>query len=250
VGELRLNADKNIVLLRTIKPIIWPVLLGWLCFSTCKREFSKRDRAIEEKAITLIPEETRTTFLLKIRCYFCIRMDLQEVLVIQCIKTNRLRNVAGWNCCSKQVQNKIQGHFLYRKPVPAVTLSVKSTTEAKCSYGWVYREEKNADKTLQFARLGYDAKRIAPNKTVIIPFYMVVMPHLLKLKRKKNNIKHNQKHVWILNHYNKKRYILSPKGETVWDFWSYLHLFAICFGLVKKEIWKSMMLLFHFTTSY
>jgi hypothetical protein len=28
-------------------------------------------------------------------------------------------------------------------------ISVKSTTEAKCPYGWVYREEKNADKTLR-----------------------------------------------------------------------------------------------------
>jgi hypothetical protein len=54
----------------------------------------------------------------------------------------------------------------------------------------VYREEKNADKTLRILnRLGYDAKRIAPNKkTVIIPFYMVVMPHLLKPKSKKKSI--------------------------------------------------------------
>jgi hypothetical protein len=35
----------------------------------------------------------------------------------------------------------------------------------------VYREEKNADKTLRILnRLGYDAKRIAPKKTVIIRF--------------------------------------------------------------------------------
>jgi hypothetical protein len=38
-------------------------------------------------------------------------------------------------------------------------------------------------------RLGYDAKRIAPKKTVIIPFYMVVMPHLLKPKKKRNQYK-------------------------------------------------------------
>jgi hypothetical protein len=54
------------------------------------------------------------------------------------------------------VQNKFKikfSTFLYRKPVPAVTLSVKSTTEAKMPYhimAGVYREEKNADKTLQF----------------------------------------------------------------------------------------------------
>jgi hypothetical protein len=79
-----------------------------------------------------------------------------------------------------------------------VTLS-KSTTEAKMPYhyGWSLQREKNADKTLRILNRLY-AKQTNPNKkTVIIPFYMVVMPHLLKPKRKKKSIKHNPE-AWIL----------------------------------------------------
>jgi hypothetical protein len=62
-----------------------------------KRDFRKEIEAIEEKAtITLIPEETRTTnSYLKYAAIFVLGWDLQEVLVINVSKPNRLRNVAG-----------------------------------------------------------------------------------------------------------------------------------------------------------
>ena len=104
----------------------------------------------------------------------------------------------------KQVQNKIQqATFFIESPVPAVTLSVKSTKEIKMPYhimAGVYREEKNADKTLRIlTRLGYDAKRIAPNKNGYFPVLYGSYATFAEAEKAKKEI--NEKHnpeAWIL----------------------------------------------------
>ena len=84
-----------------------------------------------------------------------------------------------------------------------VTLSVKSDKAVKMPYhimAGVYREEKNADKTLRIlTNLGYNAKRIAPNKNGFYPVLYGSYATFAEAEKAKKeiNIKHNPE-AWIL----------------------------------------------------
>jgi hypothetical protein len=73
----------------------------------------------------------------------------------------------------KQVQNKIQQATFFISGSCSDTFCKidYGSKNALSHYGWSLQRRKNADKTLRILnRLGYDAKRIAPNKKVIIRF--------------------------------------------------------------------------------
>lgn len=180
IGDICLNADNNLVFTPYdqtnyltssfgLSPFISPLV---------KRElFEKELEVIEEKApIPLVPETRTTRPYLKYAAIFVLGLGLTGSLSYQIYqKQIATETILVETAVQKQVQNKIQqATFFIESPVPAVTLSVKSVKEeVKFPYhimAGVYREEKNAQKTLnELTRLGFKARRIAPNKHGLFP---------------------------------------------------------------------------------
>ena len=179
VGDLRLNADKNIVFTPYDQTNYLTSSFGLAPFVSplVKREiFEKEVEAIEEKAtITMVPETRTANPYLKYAAIFVLGLGLAGSVGYQMYQNQiASETILVETAVQKQVQNKIQqATFFIESPVPAVTLTLKSDKEMKMPYhimAGVYREEKNADKTLRIlTRLGYDAKRIAPNRNGYFP---------------------------------------------------------------------------------
>jgi hypothetical protein len=172
-----------------------------------KREiFEQKIQAIEEKeTVVLIPETRTMNPYLKYAAIFVLALGLTGSVGYP-IYQNQIatQTTLVETAVQKQVQNKIQeATFFIESPVPAVTLSVKSAAEAKMSYhimAGVYREEKNAQKTFnQLTRLGYKARRIAPNKHGLFPVLYGSYATIAEAEKAKQEIhkKHNPE-AWIL----------------------------------------------------
>jgi hypothetical protein len=209
VGDLCLNADSNIVFTPYdqtnyltnsfgLSPFVSPLV---------KREiFEQKIQAIDEKEpIVLIPETRRMNPYLKYAAIFVLGLGLTGSVGYP-IYQNQIatQTTLVETAVQKQVQNKIQeATFFIESPVPAVTLSVKSAAEVKMSYhimAGVYREEKNAQKTFnQLTRLGYKARRIAPNKHGLFPVLYGSYATIAEAEKAKQEIhkKHNPE-AWIL----------------------------------------------------
>jgi hypothetical protein len=209
VGDLCLNADSNIIFTPYdqtnyltnsfgLSPFVSPLV---------KREiFEQKIEAIEDKEpIVLIPETRRMNPYLKYAAIFVLGLGLTGSVGYP-IYQNQIatQTTLVETAVQKQVQNKIQeATFFIETPIPAVTLSVKSAVEAKMSYhimAGVYREEKNAQKTFnQLTRLGYKARRIAPNKHGLFPVLYGSYATIAEAEKAKQEIqkKHNPE-AWIL----------------------------------------------------
>ncbi|MFV8441327.1 SPOR domain-containing protein [Flavobacterium sp. LB2P44] len=210
VGDLRLNADHNIVFTPYDQTNYLTSSFGLAPFVSplVKRAiFEKEVEAIEEKAtITMVPEQTRTANpYLKYAAIFVLGLGLAGSVGYPMYQNQiASETILVETAVQKQVQNKIQqATFFIESPVPAVTLSVKSTKEIKMPYhimAGVYREEKNANKTLRIlSRLGYNAKRIAPNRNGYFPVLYGSYATFAEAEKAKKEI--NEKHnpeAWIL----------------------------------------------------
>jgi hypothetical protein len=210
VGDLRLNTDKNIVFTPYDQTNYLASSFGLAPFVSplVKRAiFEKEVEAIEEKAtITMVPEQTRTANpYLKYAAIFVLGLGLAGSVGYPMYQNQiASETILVETAVQKQVQNKIQqATFFIESPVPAVTLTLKSDKEMKMPYhimAGVYREEKNADKTLRIlTRLGYDAKRIAPNRNGYFPVLYGSYATFAEAEKAKKEI--NEKHnpeAWIL----------------------------------------------------
>jgi hypothetical protein len=206
IGELRLNTDENLIFVPFnqtnylmdsfgLSPFVSPLV---------KREiFEKKIEAIEEKVpIALIPEARTASPFLKYAAILVVSLGLStsigySVYQDQIVSKTLLVETA----VQKQVQNKIQeATFFIESPVPAVTLSVK---EGKMPYhimAGVYRSEKNAQKAFDnLVKLGYKARRIAPNKHGFFPVLYGSYSTFAEAEKAKTEIhkKHNPE-AWIL----------------------------------------------------
>ena len=172
-----------------------------------KREiFEKEIEAIEEKStITMVPETRKANPYLKYAAIFVLGLGIAGSVGYPMYQNQiASETILVETAVQKQVQNKIQqATFFIESPIPAVTLTVKSDKEMKMPYhimAGVYREEKNANKTLRIlTRLGYDAKRIAPNKNGLLPVIYGSYATIAEAEKAKVEIqkKHNPE-AWIL----------------------------------------------------
>jgi hypothetical protein len=209
VGDLCLNADSNLIFTPYDQTNYLTNSFGLSTFVSplVKREiFEQKIQAIEEKEpIVLIPETRRMNPYLKYAAIFVLALGLTGSVGYP-IYQNQIatQTTLVETAVQKQVQNKIQeATFFIESPIPAVTLSVKSTAEVKMSYhimAGVYREEKNAQKTFnQLTRLGYKARRIAPNRHGLFPVLYGSYSTIAEAEKAKQEIhkKHNPE-AWIL----------------------------------------------------
>lgn len=206
VGELRLNSTNNLVFTPYDQANYLTSSFGLAPFVSplMKREiFEKELTAIEDKTtIALVPETRTAASYLKYAAIFVLGLGIAGTVGYPMYQNQiASETVLVETAVQKQVQNKIQqATFFIKSPVPAVTLSVK---EGKMPYhimAGVYREEKNANKTLRIlTRLGYDAKRIAPNKNGLLPVIYGSYATIAEAEKAKEEIqkKHNPE-AWIL----------------------------------------------------
>lgn len=210
IGELSLNAEKNIVFtpFENINYLAESFGLNSFVSPFIKRELHQPVADViltEKEPIAFIPEERRSRPYLKYAAIFVLSVSVAGSIGYKMYQ-NRIaeETLLVETAVQKQVQNKIQeATFFIESPVPAVTLAVKSTAEIKMPYhimAGVYREEKNANKTLRIlTRLGYDAKRIAPNKNGYFPVLYGSYATFSEAEKAKKEI--NEKHnpeAWIL----------------------------------------------------
>ncbi|MFV5694155.1 SPOR domain-containing protein [Flavobacterium sp. LB3P122] len=210
IGDLCLNSDNNLVFTPYDQTNYLASSFGLAPFVSplVKRElFEKELEAIEEKeSIQFIPETRTASPYLKYAAIFVLGLGLTGSVGYS-IYQNQIASetMIVETAVQKQVQNKIQeATFFIKSPVPAVTLSVKSTTkEVKMPYhimAGVYREEKNADKTFnQLIHLGYKARRVAPNKHGLFPVLYGSYTTFAEAQKAQSEIqkKHNPE-AWIL----------------------------------------------------
>ncbi|MFV8464263.1 SPOR domain-containing protein [Flavobacterium sp. LB1P62] len=210
IGDLSLNADNNLVFKPYNQTNYLSSSFGLAPFVSplVKRElFEKELEAIEEKeTIQLVPETRTASPYLKYAAIFVLGLGLTGSVGYS-IYQNQIASetMLVETAVQKQVQNKIQeATFFIKSPVPAVTLSVKSAVkEVKMPYhimAGVYREEKNADKTFnQLIHLGYNARRIAPNKHGLFPVLYGSYSTFAEAQKAQSEIqkKHNPE-AWIL----------------------------------------------------
>ena len=210
VGDIRLNADKNMIFTPYDQANYLTSSFGLAPFVSplVKREiFEKEIEAIEDTTtIKMVPEETRgSNSYLKYAAIFVLGLAIAGGIGYPMYQNQiATETILVKTAVQKQVLNKIQeATFFIESPVPAVTLSIKSDVEAKMPYhimAGVYREEKNANRTLRIlTRLGYDAKRIAPNKNGFYPVLYGSYATFAEAEKAKKeiNIKHNPE-AWIL----------------------------------------------------
>jgi hypothetical protein len=183
IGELFFNSENNLVFTPTNQLNYLPQSFGLTSYVSpaVKREVYKQEvEALEEKApITLTPEKRNAPAVLRYAAMFVLGAGLmttggflgndyyqkriqEETLLVE-------------TKVQKQVNQKIQeATFFIENPLPNVTLTLgedaKSSSKVYHLVAGVYQKEFYADKLFaELEQLGYQPKRLAPNKFGFFP---------------------------------------------------------------------------------
>lgn len=207
VGSIGLNTSNNLVFTPYDQSNFLTNSFGLSPFVSplVKREqFEQKIEAIEKnEAIVLIPDEPRRMNpFVKYAAILVLALGVAGGVCYP-IYQNQIetQTIIVESAVQRKVQNKIQeATFFIENPLPAVTLTVK---EEKLPYhimAGVFRLEENAQKTLEeLTRLGYKAKRIAPNKHGLFPVLYGSYSTLEDAEKAKNEIqKDHNPEAWIL----------------------------------------------------
>lgn len=187
IGEIRLNAEKNIIFTPNdqtnflassfgLSPFVSPLVK--------KENFQKKIKEIEERepiALYENDEEGRSSnSFLKYAAIFVLGLGITGSIGYP-LYQNQIANktLVVESAVQKKVQNKIQeATFFIQSPLPAVTLSVDSAKvevaeEKAMSYhimAGAYRSEQNARKAYnQLIKDGFKARMLGENKHGLFP---------------------------------------------------------------------------------
>ena len=180
VGELSLNAEKNIVFtpIDNTNYLMESFGLNSFISPSIKREIQLEivDEVVVEEAapIVFIAEERTSRPYLKYAAVLVLALSVAGTFGYKMYE-NRIaeQTLLVQTAVQKQVQNKIQeATFFIDNPIPAVRLTVK---EEKLSYHVVagaFRNERNAEKIYQeLIKLGYPARRVGTNRFGLHPVF-------------------------------------------------------------------------------
>jgi hypothetical protein len=177
IGTLTLSTTNNLIFTPSDQTNYLTSSFGLSSFISpvVKREiFEQKIEAIENREpISLVPEERNGRSYLKYAAIFVLGLGLTGSVGYR-IYQNQIaaETVLVEKAVQKQVETKIQeATFFIKSPIASVTLSIKE--EKKLSYHVVagaFRDEKNAEHIFQrLSKLGYKARRLAPNKHGLYP---------------------------------------------------------------------------------
>lgn len=179
VGELNLNAEKNLVFTpsENINYLKESFGLNSFVSPAVKREVYKQEtEALEEEipAIAFTPEKRESRSYLKYAAIFVLALSATGTIGFKLYQKNiEAQTLLVETQVQKQVQNKIQeATFLIENPMPSVTLTVK---EEKMPYHIVagfFRNEDNAQKMCnQLIEAGFKARKVGANRHGNIPVF-------------------------------------------------------------------------------
>jgi len=182
IGELYLNAEKNIVFTpsENINYLTESFGLNSFVSPSIKRDNEKvefiSEITKEKEPITLIlpkeNEQKRSRSYLRYAAIIILGLSISGSIGYKMYQNHIAEEtLIVETAVQKQVQNKIQeATFFIENPIPEVTLTVK---EEKLSYHVVagaFRNEENAQKTYdELIGIGFKARRISPNRHGLFP---------------------------------------------------------------------------------
>ncbi|PWA05233.1 HU domain-containing protein [Flavobacterium psychrotolerans] len=207
IGELSLNAEKNIVFtpFENINYLTESFGLNSFVSPFIKRELHQPAADVvltEKEPIAFIPKERRSRPYLKYAAVFVLSLSVAGSIGYKMYQ-NRIaeETLLVETAVQKQVQNKIQeATFFIENPIPSVTLTVK---EEKLSYHVVagaFRNEENAQNIYEaLIASGYKARRIAPNKHGLFPVLYGSYATYAEAQQAKSDIqKSSNPDAWLL----------------------------------------------------
>ncbi|MCC9062427.1 SPOR domain-containing protein [Flavobacterium piscisymbiosum] len=186
IGEIRLNAEKNIIFTPNDQTNYLATSFGLSPFVSPlvkKENFEKKIKEIEERepiALYENDEERSSNSFLKYAAIFVLGLGITGSIGYP-LYQNQIANktLIVESAVQKKVQNKIQeATFFIQSPLPAVTLSVDSAkvevaAEKMMSYhimAGAYRSEQNAKKAYnQLIKDGFKARMLGENKHGLFP---------------------------------------------------------------------------------
>lgn len=217
IGEIVLNADKNLVFTPTNQVNYLAESFGLSTYTSplIKREVLKQLDVKEEDIAALTNEKEvislnanrKSYSYLKYAAVFVLGLGVLGALGFK-YNENRIatETLLVQKNVQKQVNQKIQeATFFISNPIPTVTLTVKNEDKKVYKYPYhivagVFKQKQNASRNYyQLVNLGYRARRIAPNKNGYFPVlygsyssYTAAQNALLKIQNSHN------KEAWLL----------------------------------------------------
>ena len=217
IGEIILNADKNLVFTPTNQVNYLAESFGLSTYTSplIKREVLKQldvkeeDIAVltNEKEVISLNSNRKSYSYLKYAAVFVLGLGVLGALGFK-YNENRIETetLLVQKNVQKQVNQKIQeATFFISNPIPTVTLTVKNEDKKVYKYPYhivagVFKQKQNASRNYyQLVNLGYRARRIAPNKNGYFPVlygsyssYTAAQNALLKIQNSHN------KEAWLL----------------------------------------------------
>jgi nucleoid DNA-binding protein len=176
IGELSLNAEKNVVFspYEQLNYLTDAFGLNSFVSPTIKREHYKKEvEAIEEKApIAFTPEKRAGRSYLKYTAIFVLALTAAGSIGFKLYRDNVAKEtVAVRSEVQKEVQDKIQeATFFIENPMPAVTLTVKDDQMPYHVVAGAFREEANAQRAFEkLSTAGFKARRLPANRHGLFP---------------------------------------------------------------------------------
>jgi uncharacterized protein (DUF2164 family) len=182
VGEIIVNADKNLVFTPYHQINYLSDSFGLTSYNSpvIKREvaavLTPELEYTEETPVLSLETETptRSYNFLKYAAIFVVGFGVLGTLGYNYYEQQITNETLAVQLkVQKEVERKIQeATFIISNPIPSVTLTVKikTTTLPYHVVAGAFREEKNAEKKYQrLLKLGYDARRVAANKSGLYP---------------------------------------------------------------------------------
>jgi hypothetical protein len=210
IGEIVLNADKNLVFIpyNQVNYLTESFGLATYVSPTIKREIlkeleQKQEEIVldKEEAIAFIPERRSYNYL-KYAAVFVLGLGVLGTLGFNYYETKVAQDtlVVQTNV-QKQVNQKIQeATFFISNPIPSVTLTVKSDKLPYHIVAGVFSKDGNATREYNsLLKLGYEARRVGANKKGYFPVLYGSFSSYAEAQKLMNKIKktHNPE-AWLL----------------------------------------------------
>ena len=178
IGEFSFNSEKNLVFVPFDQLNYLTESFGLTSYisPSVQREIVKDVVfAHENTAIAFIPERRKSYSYLKYAAIFVLTIGITGGIAYK-LYDNYLNRIAQETLIvetnvQKKVNQKIQeATFFIENPLPTVTLTVANEKMNYHIVAGAFRQEANAEKIFEsLNKLGYKARRIAPNKHGLFP---------------------------------------------------------------------------------
>jgi hypothetical protein len=209
IGEFSVNAERNLIFTPFDQLNYLKESFGLTSYvsPSVKRDiaFTPKEITEEKPTIDFIPEKRKNYSYLKYAAVFLLTTGITGSVGYK-LYDNYLNQIAQETLVvetnvQKKVNQKIQeATFFIQNPLPTVTLTVASEKMNYHVVAGAYRQEVNAEKSFEnLSKLGYKARRIAPNKHGLFPVLYGSFPTYSEAQKAMSTIKkeHNPE-AWLL----------------------------------------------------